>query len=258
MLPMDNPYVEYLKSIAKKPNKTRDKFKEAGRMSNADMFTLDASHQFPDNFLKELGKSNASSSGYLPPHGTPDPLFYKEPLTASGYTYPEKHPLAGQVVLADNFEPSRKVNTFGHENYHARVNRSGGSLIPLKPWWGDPKPIPAGALGDSAFWELRKRMSQIADPDSDTSKWGLQPGRSAEELIANITGYEAALPKGKSILDDEVGKQLFYTDGKINPKLRDYYFTQSSIPYGGIWEGQAPEKSKFDEFTRMLKKKLRF
>jgi hypothetical protein len=250
---MENPYVEYLKSIAKKPNTTRDKFREAGRMTPTDMFTLDASHQFPPDFLEELGKTNASSSGFLPSPGTPDPLYFRDELTAAGYTYPKGHPLAGQVVLAGNHGPARKVKTFAHENYHSRVQREGKGLKPA-----EGGSVPAGALGDTSYFKLRERMHQIANPEYDVSKWGTHPGRSPEELIANLTGYEGGLPKGTNILDDEVGKQLFHTNGKVDPKLRDYYFTQSSIPYGGIWEGQAPERSKLEEFTRKLKKKLRF
>jgi len=251
-----NGYVEYLKSIAKKKNETREKNRE-GEYDPADRFTYAASHEFPKDFLEALGQSNASSTGFLPPYGTPAPLFSNQVLTAAGYTYPSESPLEGQVVVANNDDAPRKVNTFGHENFHARARATKHLDSRSTIGWLDR--VAPGAIGDNSYWELKKRMSKIADPGSDTSKWGLYPGeRGAEELLANLVGYESALPKGKNILDSEVGKQLFYTNGKIDPRLRDYYFTHSSIPYGGIWEGQVPEESKLEAFTRKLKKKLRF
>ena len=68
--------------------------------------------------------------------------------------------------------------------------------------------------------------------------WGLDPSSSPEEQLASLAGYEGSLPRGTSILDTEAGKKLF-----ADPRLRDYYLHYSSIPYGGLWEGQVQEPS---------------
>ncbi len=83
--------------------------------------------------------------------------------------------------------------------------------------------------------KLDNAMRQIQPTAKTAGKyWGLRPNSSAEEQIANISGFEGSLPKGTGILDTPEGQKIL-----SNQQLKDYYFTQSSVPFGGVWEGQS-------------------
>lgn len=176
-----------------------------------------------------IDASNASLPAFSGPLNGPEPRWSNERLNAAGYTLLDG-PMKGQVVIAssDTLPPE---NTLAHEGFHAR--RLQAEAPPNATGYS------TGALGDHHRWQLADRMAKEQPPaDRAGPYWGLQPNRSQEELIANLVGYEGGLPKGTTILDTEVGRRLLPTQRDV-----DYYFTQSSVPYGGVWEGQAPKQS---------------
>lgn len=149
-----------------------------------------------------------------------------------------------------------RVNTQAHEAYHQRAVADKRSLL------GKDKMINEAVGSD---WLARRRLKEIMEefqPDSKVRKgsapnslatyWGLDPNRSQEEQIANLAGYEGMHPKGTSFVDTEVGKKIL----SKYPSLIDYYFTQSSVPYGGVWEGQSKEPGMLDNAAQKLKKFL--
>ena len=61
---------------------------------------------------------------------------------------------------------------------------------------------------------------------------------SKEEQLANLFGYEGALPKGKSLMQSDL-KELFsfpsYLGGGLDPNLVDYYMRETSYPYDPLY-----------------------
>ena len=185
------------------------------------------------------------------------PRYISDEFNAAGWTY-GSGPLKGQIIIAgdipithDPKDVMDRVNTQAHEAFHQRAGEEGHTLLNRKSY-----------SDDLARNQIAKIMREF-QPDSDVKKgsapneistayWGLRPNRSKEEQIANLAGYEGMHPKGTSFLNTEVGKRML----KDDPRLIDYYFTQSSVPYGGVWEGQVKEPGMIDNASRMLKKFL--
>jgi len=210
---------------------------------------------------KQLAQMLKISNTALPassvtPNALP-PRYISDNFNASGWTY-GSGPLKGQTIIAgdipitqDPKEVMDRVNTQAHEAFHQRAGQEGKTLINRKSY------------SDELARDRIAKIMQEFQTDSDVKKgsapnsistayWGLKPNRSKEEQIANLAGYEGMHPKGTSFLDTEVGKRML----KDDPRLIDYYFTQSSVPYGGIWEGQVKEPGIIDNASRMLKKFL--
>ena len=207
-----------------------------------------------------LKESNASLPASSVTSNAPPPRYINYDLNVGGWTY-GFGPLKGQIVISgdkdtpqDPKDAMNNVNTQAHEAYHQRAAADKHSLLGKDKITNDPD------------WLARRRLQEIMEefqPDSKKSKgsapnslassyWGLNPNKSQEEQIANLAGYEGMHPKGTSFVDTEVGKKIL----KKYPSLIDYYFTQSSVPYGGIWEGQSKEPGIMDNAARMFKKLL--
>lgn len=196
--------------------------------SNAERFASLASLQFPEDVARAIAASNAGLASLQPPATGPRPKYLNRDLTAAGYTIVEG-PLKGQVVIANSNFPA---NTYGHEAYHARVLAHGPQTTP--GFGGRYSPDQIG----NPYWSpLREAMMKLQAEAEAGKYWGMHPSSSGEEQLASLMGYEAGLPRGTSMADSEVGKTVLNSQGK-----RDYYFNQTSIPYGGVWEGQAPER----------------
>lgn len=213
--------------------------------SFAEVLAREASDTPEADLLEEIAMANAGYHSFGVPMLGPRPRFSNEKLNAGGYTMTEG-PMKGQVVIA-NPEKLSKTNVLGHEAYHARALDSG---MPKT------KGVAPGAIGNLS---TRKRLNDAMEAIQPHAKvagpyWGLNPNSSAEEQIANLVGYEASLPKGTSIIDTEIGKKIL-----SNQELKDYYFTQSSVPFGGIWEGQSQPslKQKVQTTMRELLNKFR-
>lgn len=207
-----------------------------------------------------LKESNASLPASSVTSNAPPPRYINYDLNVGGWTY-GFGPLKGQIVISgdkntpqDSKDAMNNVNTQAHEAYHQRAVADKRSLLGKDKIINDPD------------WLARRRLEEIMEefqPDSKKRKgsapnslassyWGLDPNRSQEEQIANLAGYEGMQPKGTSFVDTEVGKKIL----NKYPSLIDYYFTQSSVPYGGIWEGQSKEPGMLDNAAQKLKKFL--
>ena len=208
-----------------------------------------------------LKESNASLPASSVTSNAPPPRYINYDLNVGGWTY-GFGPLKGQIVISGDKDTPQNpkdamnnVNTQAHEAYHQRAAADKHSLLGKDKITNDPD------------WLARRRLEEIMEefqPNSEfkrkgsapnslaSSYWGLNPNKSQEEQIANLAGYEGMHPKGTSFVDTEVGKKIL----KKYPSLIDYYLTQSSVPYGGIWEGQSKEPGIMDNAARMFKKLL--
>lgn len=207
----------------------------------------------PADVAAMIAASNASLPLYRP---TPGSVRYApQTLNAAGYTM-MKGPLKGRVVVATGSpyasrDPENDLlrrqthnsvpNTLAHESLHQRFDNHG-----IRPIMLHGKQVRPEAIGNDAWFDLMKKMRTLQPDDQYGPYWGLHPSTSAEEQLASIFGYEGSLPKGKAITETPVGQALFGNQGDIlreRQDLKDYYFSQVSHPYGGLWEGQTPAPS---------------
>lgn len=180
-------------------------------------------------------------------------------LNVSGWT----NAVTGDVAIPDTGN-TPFANTVAHEGFHSRQVPDGM--------------LPPPAADANIRAQLARNMQAI-QPDADhtppNAKWGLRPNSSAEEQIANIRGYEGALPAGTSITKSPIASQLFqpsfgnspggmlrsaaggvYTsaaDGDVTANdLKSYYFHNSSLPYQGMWEGQSASRSMAERLKQVV------
>jgi len=193
-----------------------------------------------------LQAANAS----LPAHSVsplaprPRYLDYGYGLGSSGWTYASGGPLDKQSFVTTN--DLHKVPMIqAHEAYHERSD-NGGDMpkVYVKKWGKAPTLVDPNSIDNPHRGALAQLMERF-QPNDQYILWGMNPNKNANEQIANLAGYEGAQPKGTSIVDTPVGKAM-------TPDQRDYYFTQSSVPYGGIWEGQIKD-SMLDKLKKWLR-----
>jgi hypothetical protein len=159
------------------------------------------------------------------------PATYSIPradLNAAGWTNTQ----TGNVFITDA-QSLPRPNIVAHEAYHARQVPTGGMPEPMYPTAGTARKTLALNMG-------------VLQPPADKAgpHWGLEPNRSAEEQIANLRGYEGALPAGMPITASPIAERLFQPnilDAASRQDMVDYYFRQSSMPHQGVWEGQIRE-----------------
>lgn len=170
--------------------------------------------------------------------GVPGTIFHPPPntyylpqlegkLNAGGWTDSK-----GNVVVANS---THAAQTAAHETYHARQVPTGG--MPEEPYnlWS-PDTMARNTLATN--------MQKISpETGKRGAMWGVDPNSSAEEQIANLHGYEGGLPAGTPITKSPVADQLFANSNGSTKNAKDYYFTKSSLPHQGIWEGQSPAPS---------------
>jgi hypothetical protein len=190
--------------------------------------------------------------------GMPGSPFRQAPMyrvpgkfNVSGWTNPKTH----ETFITDTSGGQRMANTISHEQFHAAMGRG----MPLPPESNMP-------LAEAARAQLARNMDEIQPASSLTgTHWGLLPNRNAEEQIANLRGYEGALPAGTPITASPFASRLFKGVEGITPQqLKDYYFGQSSlavarnsqgVPVGkGVWEGQVPMSSVLDRLSASAKR----
>ena len=187
----------------------------------------------PARSVQELRGTNAELPIFSPERGSV--RYSRNPLPgAMAWTYAEG-PLIGKIVV----EPNPRLpysNLLSHEGFHQRALRHG--LAPYPP-----------ELEYAARNLLTHRMSKLQDNNTDDLRyWGKSPSYNVNEQLASIKGYEGSLPKGTSLSDTDVGKFLFGS----SPGVKDYYFTRTSHPFGGLWEGQTPAPSPLKQLLRSL------
>lgn len=200
----------------------------------------------PANVAAQIAKTNASYPTFSPKPGSV--RYTPERLNAAGFTM-KSGPTKGRVVISTGAEEGHVPNTLAHESLHQRFDEH-GNRPPRMGMSG--KPLDLDAIGNWPRWELSRRMKDLQPDDQFGPYWGMRANRNGEEQLANIYGYEGSLPKGSAITGTEVGKALF--DGRQS--LKDYYFSQVSHPYGGLWEGQTPEPSMTSQIADRFKQFL--
>lgn len=185
-------------------------------------------------------EASAGKNVELPFFAPKDPRFTNEQLNAAGYTMKSQNGAPGTVVITNAGDVA---NTMGHEALHQRIGQPGVGLHDVRAGFGPENRVSADALGNSARFLLMENMSAIQPENQENGKyWGMRAGRTAEEQLANLFGYEASLPKGTPITESPIGDRLFVGNlGAPYQPLKDYYFSQTSRPYGGVWEGQSED-----------------
>ena len=141
------------------------------------------------------------------------------------------------------------ANIAGHEGYHSKAVK-----FPYK------FPQPETDADRRAAFSLEKNMNKIQPPAKRAGPyWGLEPSSSYEEQIANLMGYESNLPAGQAITKSPIADQLFAEGSRASPQeMKDYYFDRSSLPYKGLWEGQAaPPPSATDQALSVILRLLK-
>lgn len=186
-------------------------------MSKKRLFPKGTQETLEGKIRADVAGRNAELPFYRP---TSINVIPKE-LTASGWV-PRTGKYANEVFMGEVSDNAsgRYANTTSHEGYHQRTGR-------------DPQTYPKyNAFG--ALNSLRQLMQAATNPARPTENWGLNFRDSPEELIASLKGYEGSLPKGTSIMDTAIGQKVL-----PDQTLQDMYFSLSSHPHKGIWEGQS-------------------
>ena len=187
----------------------------------------------PSRRLQEaINKSNASNMAFRPTVDAPPIRYLNDNLNVGGVTR-GRGPLKGLAFVSgpeDTPENIRdKINSAAHEAYHSRVVTS--------PEYS--RYYPLNKQQEAADQRIAKLMTKYQPPEETGEYWGvLSRNPNRNERIASIQGYEGALPKGTSLLNTPFGKEM-------DQEMKNRYFSQSSHPYGGVWEGQVnPEDVK--------------
>jgi hypothetical protein len=171
-----------------------------------------------------LGK-NAGVEGSI--FHTPEYFVSPRTLNAGGFYNPQ----TGNVVITEASDnPAR---TLAHEQMHKRwrdAKTGGQALPPARTGY------PRGAVGDPSHMQLLKNMRGIEHhkQDAPMKNFSRNYHQDVEEQTAALMGYEGTLPAGTPITQSELAPALF----NGNQELIDYYYTNSSFPHGGVWEGQ--------------------
>jgi len=127
------------------------------------------------------------------------------------------------------FEP---VSTLGHEATHVAQNLANKDLV--KSQEKDDKDFytyrlglggPMMAYPSDKMNEIYKNAEKVYKEYKDKNIFSSSFPHSESEMMADLQGFEAALPKGQTILDTDIGKKMFPT-----PELQHFYL-QSSLPY---------------------------
>lgn len=165
----------------------------------------------------------------------------RDDLNAAGWTNTD----TGKVFITQGSAVPR-ANLVAHEAFHARQVPAGGM----------PDPTTQPQIGARAALSLN--MRELQPPARKAGPhWGLDPNSSAEEQIANLRGYEGALPAGTPITASPIAERLFQPnilDPASRQDMIDYYFNRSSLPYKGVWEGQVPAPGMFEQLVALARK----
>jgi len=137
-----------------------------------------------------------------------------------------------QVVNLNERSVFEPVSTLGHEATHVAQNLANKDL--LKSQQQDNKDFytyrlglggPMMAYPSDKMTEIYKNAEKVYKEYKDKDIFSSQFPTSPKEMMADLQGLEAALPKGQTILDTDIGKKMFPT-----PELQHFYL-QSSLPY---------------------------
>lgn len=231
--------------------------------SLAEQIAMASTTVAPPELRQRMQETNSGMPFWGVPSSLPPPRFTGEALNKLGYTI-TKGPMAGQVVVTPpglvEGDALPRENILGHEAFHAKVVANGGNLAPARMGGTSGtyrlsgrsfQPNDDVDYNNPSRDAIDFRMSEVQNPKEKMLRhWGARPNSGAEEQMANLFGYEASLPRGTSIMDTPIGQQVLPTQ-----RDRDYYFTQTSIPHGGVWEGQS-DPSLAQQFQQAVRRYL--
>jgi hypothetical protein len=127
------------------------------------------------------------------------------------------------------FEP---VSTLGHEATHVAQDLANKDLYESQE--KNNKDFYTYRLGlggpmmsypSDKMNEIYKNAEKVFNEYKDKKIFSSSFPNSQSEMMADLQGIEASLPKGQTILDTDIGKKMFPT-----PELQHFYL-QSSLPY---------------------------
>lgn len=140
-------------------------------------------------------------------------------------------------------DPKSVANTLSHELYHQRFRKLPAELqAKLAQQLANPLYTPQidfkarmreaavqhpEWVNPSANYSLREALRLVQSPAPEKRKRGL------DELVANLEGYAGALPKGTALTDTPWGQAVLGQQ-----PVKDFFFYRTSLPWGGLWEGQ--------------------
>jgi hypothetical protein len=127
------------------------------------------------------------------------------------------------------FEP---VSTLGHEATHVAQKLAENKIQGnLKKDSEDKYAYRLGIGGavmsypSDKMTQIYKNAEKVYKEYQDENIFSSDFPKNQREMMADLQGFEAALPKGQTILDTDIGKKMFPT-----PELQHFYLA-SSLPY---------------------------
>lgn len=129
------------------------------------------------------------------------------------------------TVPASRSQDAELADTVAHEGLHARRESVGA---PQEQMAGYVR----GQLGHPDFGKLL----QLREILRQQKTYPLPENYNAnpEETYATYAGIEGRLPRGTAITS-----QPEFSEIAKNQRLKDLLFSETSVPYGGVWEGQS-------------------
>lgn len=156
----------------------------------------------------------------------PMSTYTPEGIEASGYYEP-----SSPGILNVSYKSPDVIKTTGHEAYHSQAYDYGKWLNAYKDWNENPNLLGLRALDYSPYSSLsqehndfRKRVKDVYEKYEKDYNLNTRFTGHPSEMMADLQGIEAKLPSGKTILDTDIGKDLFKT------KEEKQLYLKSSLP----------------------------
>jgi len=136
----------------------------------------------------------------------------------------EKEPTTINLNQRSIFEP---LPTVGHEATHVAQNLANKELLKNKDDYSYRLGLggPLKSFPKNMMIQINENAEKVYQEYKDKDILSSDFSRDQREMMADLQGLEAALPKGQTILDTDIGKKMFPT-----PELQHFYL-QSSLPY---------------------------
>ena len=197
-------------------------------------------------YVKDIvAKTNTSTFGFAPKN----PQFIPsddiaEVLGAAGFTPQDRSQKGVPYIMSGPDRLPMIASTMAHEGYHQGTTNN-TPYPKYYPRAQDPRAPYEDTPGSKEILDsLGWRMRGLQPSAKDQPYWGANATeKTANELLANLKGFEGGLPKGTSLEDTVEGRMLFgpseFPRNDPSPQARkDYYYNNISYPGVGLWEGQ--------------------
>jgi len=126
------------------------------------------------------------------------------------------------------------ADTVAHEGFHRRRYLAGSENEKQPAIFGGD-PVGRGALGHPDA-RMLMRLNELLRAQK-TYPTPVNYNEGAEETYATYSGIEGRLPKGTAITSLPEFAEIAQ-----NQKLKNLLFSETSVPYGGVWEGQTDDQ----------------